>query len=205
MRYRSALTLAVAALISSATGATKPFNTYNFAGVKWLSTRNETKSALIAKGYKYKGLCKEVYSNCTKYEENDQIFSGSVLENQAEITGVYNHEGRLVRMYISIELNKGELINRYRGAVGILKQKYGKPYEEVETYDRPYSASSLFEALEIGKADVKTSWFTNDDPQGRYEGLTIKLSKDLIMWISYRSQFWDAEYKRRNSGGGNDL
>lgn len=202
---RNILALLFGSLITQAAAATQPFNAYNFAGVKWLSTRAETKTILSSKGYKYVGLCKEVYSNCTKYEENDQIYSGSVLENKSEITAEYNHEGRLVRFSISIELDKGQLISRYRGGVSILKSKYGKPYEEVESYDAPYSSGSAFEALDIGKANISTSWFTKDDAQGRYEGLTIKLSKDLVMWITYRSQFWAAEYKRRNNGGGGDL
>lgn len=205
MKLKGLLALALAVTLSQASAATQPFNTYNFAGVKWLNDRGTTKSLMASKGYKYLGLCKDLYSNCTKYSNNDQHYSGVVLEKDAHITAYFNHEGRLAKIAIRIESDKNQLIGKYRGGVEVLKKKYGKPYQVTEEYDAPYSSSSLAEALEIGKADVSTSWFTEDDPQKRYEGLTTYLSNDLRLWIVYTSQFWDAENKRRTTGGGNDL
>lgn len=205
MKFKGLLALALAVTLSQASAATQPFNTYNFAGVKWLGTRSVTKSIMTSKGYKYLGLCKEVYNNCTKYEDNDQVYSGMVLEKKADISAFFNHEGRLVRITIGIESGAVELINKYKGGVKILEKKYGKPYQSTEKYDAPYSSGSLSEALEIGKADVSDSWFTKDDPQKRYEGLTIRLTRGPRLEMVYTSQFWEAEKTRRSTGGGNDL
>ncbi len=205
MKSKGLLALALAVTLSQASAATQPFNTYSFAGLKWLSSRDETESFLSSKGYEYLGICKEIYSDCDKYDSNDQYYSGQVLEKDAMITVNFDGEGRSVSVSIAIDSNASELVNRYLGGVKILKKKYGEPYKSVEKYDAPYSSNTMGEALEIGKADISTTWSTKKNSQGRYEELSIYLSRKLTLLIDYNSQFWPAEYERRGGGGGDDL
>jgi hypothetical protein len=205
VKLKGLLALALAVTLCQASAATQPFNTYNFAGLKWLTSEAETESFLSLKGYQYLGKCTDLYKDCNKHDSNTQYYSGQVLEKDARIVVNFNSEGEAVNVYVEIKSNANEVVSRYLGGVKILKKKYGEPFESIEEYDAPYSSSSMAEALEIGKADISTSWFTEDDPQKRYEGLSIYLSRKLTLWITYSSQFWDAEYDRRNKGGGDDL
>lgn len=182
-----------------------PFNRFNFAGVKWLSTRNEVKNVMASKGYKFKGTYKEVFSPVDKYDAEDQFYTGNVVEENADIYTWFNHEGRLVRLQVVIPLEENEIFSKYYGTVNSLKAKYGKPDKEVERYDAPYSKGDSFQALAIGKAAISTTWFTENDSLKRYEMLDVELDRKMFMRITYSSQYYSAEYLRRNSGGGDDL
>ncbi len=175
---------------------------YNFASTKWAMTRQAVKASMAKNGYVYQRVD----------SAGDLWFKGIVSQEKANIVALFTSSNKLVQLQVILTPDSNFVIQRFKIIKEALIKKYGSPSESIYSFASPYKSGDGFEtqAIKLGKATLSSAWMTDYIPVSStrkisYTGLTLKVYKDLSIYISYTASGWNKEYKKRYDKDNNDL
>jgi hypothetical protein len=164
--------------------------TFNFADCDWGISREQTKKLLGSRGF----------GEFEVDRDGDLVFSGGRLVGHAAGgVALFTPKGRLTKMIVILATADHKAIPTYKEMLVTLKNKYGGPTHEFRSFDKPYYEGDGFEeqAVRLGKADFSAYWIGGE---GKYKGtLSVKVTENLAVTITYESPEWPVESDRRQA------
>lgn len=152
-----------------------------FADLKWGSTRTEVTKQLPSKGF----------PSIKTDEDGDLQFEGMLLGQKTIGFAIFTKQG-LQKVQLTMLTPDHKVISIYRDLKKTLINKYGTPSNTYEYFKKPYYEGDGYEeqALRLGKARFSAFW--NKD-------MYIEITEKLNIRITYESENWDDESKKRKA------
>ncbi|GAC1430812.1 MAG: hypothetical protein NVSMB68_03050 [Thermoanaerobaculia bacterium] len=173
--------LAVAALFVCAT----LHAAFNFSDIPWNTPADTVMKKLKSAGFK----------QVRKDKAGDIGFRGSLLNHDAAGSAIFAR-GRLAKVVVMMTTD--ELAREtYSQVREVLVGKYGRPVRTVASFVEPFHEGDGYEAEAIrsGKGIFLTQW------RDAGEILTVNITANLTVAVSYESGEWPAELERRKNKG----
>lgn len=172
---------------------------YTYSKIPWGSGRTATDKALIAAGFRWSRLD----------DERDAVYTGRLAEEETTLFASFTPQNKLVQIQLVVEPPENRFFQKYKIIKEALTEKYGEPYKDNKSFDAPYKEGDDNEtqAIRLGKATFNPEWWTrympNSDGSGKSAQplLTMLVKDKLLIYITYSSKNWNAEYARRYKKG----
>lgn len=172
---------------------------YTYSKIPWGSGRTVTDKALTAAGFRWSQLD----------DEGDAIYKGKLAEEETTLYALFTPENKLVRVQLIVDVPENRFFQKYKIIKEAIVKRYGEPYEDKMSFDMPYKEGDGNEAqaIRLGKATFNSSWWTTymPDPDGSGSSAQPLLNMDvkdkLLIYVTYSSKRWNAEYERRYRKG----
>jgi hypothetical protein len=159
-------------------------NTYVFADVPWLSSRETAKAKIVANGFVFK----------TQDSDGDLEFTGTVLGHDAIVFAFFTPRNELVKVLVKLITPDNAARRAYRDMRDALVAKYGPPADDTEIYSSPYHKGDGHEdlAIRVGKGLISAIW---------KDAMMVMVSEKLTVDVVYEPPYWSDEVARRKRNG----
>ena len=184
-------------LLAPTTVAAQESNVPMFADIPWGTTAAHVRAKMVAKGYTFRQADKD----------KDYLFLGKYRTTDMLVWAMFDAQRKLVKVYVSWLPPESRYYQFYQEMQTVLTEKYGLPQSTYETYEWPfvYGDGHRDTAVQMGDADIATSWAWPPDPLNSAAGLTLRISERFSVGLSYESPAWSAEADRRTKADAKDL
>jgi hypothetical protein len=130
----------------------------------------------------------------------DQTFLGTVRGEQAVVMTLFNEQGALEKMIVSVLTEEKDCLKFYGQFKDELIEKYGTTTLDLQRYDYPFSDGEHVgheqTAIRFGKGHLAATWKREDG--GDYSGgVALSVEDNLTVRLTYESGKWSAESDRR--------
>ena len=159
----------------------------HFANIPWGLSRAATRTAMEAHGFRFLKID----------DDSDMVFKGALLGDSTMLFA-WMARGHLSRISMALITDDDAAIPTYNQLKTSLTEKYGPPTGSIANFDEPFEAGDGYEltAIRTGKGHYLTIWMLKGRDHG---GLSIDISKLLVVDVSYEADSWSAESKRRQA------
>ena len=159
---------------------------FNFADIQWGERVSEIRSKLVSRSFIPGSLDKD----------GDLTFRGEVSGFKASGVVLFATDGGAQKVIVVLATPDSEARSAYRDIRESLIEKYGQPNHTFETYSRPYFKGDGYEdtAIKVGKLSISTYWLA-----GASAALSIAITKQLSLILSYEGPQWGEEVARRKA------